>query len=95
MKKNYLLLVVAFLGLSACESGERGVQNEVQAKETVVLFNAENASRDPERGLGGLADARSTDSVADTSEQDRLEDLLPNQVYSSLKGREGATIATF
>lgn len=95
MKKNYLLLAVAFLGLSACESAERVGQKETKTKETVVLFHTENAARDPERGLGGLADARSTDSVADASEHDRLEDLLPNQVYSSLKGREGATIATF
>jgi hypothetical protein len=99
MKKKYFLWIIGGLALTSCDFEQNmshtDARTNVQASEMVILYDAEKDIQDPQRGLGTLADAQSTESVADQTEQDRIDELLPNRLYADLKGHEGATIATF
>ncbi len=96
MKKNLLTLCGCLALLSACDPMDKQEpQNSPKAMptETVVLYESESQELDPQRGLGSLANPRSTESVADPG-KDREDELLPQRLYQNMN-ESGATLATF
>lgn len=98
MKKQFLIYPLFILmALSSCEQrkGENSMNNNVTrpVEKEVILYERAPDAQSENRGLGSLADPKSTESMSDAG-TDRNDELIPEGLYRQMNP-SGATLAQF
>tara|TARA_B000000565_G_scaffold47499_1_gene31616 strand:+ start:98498 stop:98797 length:300 start_codon:yes stop_codon:yes gene_type:complete len=99
MKKQFLIYPLFLLvALSSCEQrkpeADQMKNNAMRPlEEEVVLYERDPNHPSENRGLGSLADPKSTESMSDSG-IDRNDELIPEGLYRQMNPT-GATLAQF
>lgn len=98
MKKQFLIFPL-FLAIALCSCEQRKSESSMNNNVTrpvekeVILYERAPDAQSENRGLGSLADPKSSESMADAG-TDRNDELIPEGLYRQMNPT-GATLAQF